>query len=46
VKLPAGWVNTGPAQGQLFPDVNGDGYPDFGLGSAILAVPGSVAVYW
>ncbi len=43
---PSGWANTGPGQGSLIPDVNGDGYPDFAIGSAINAVPGSVAVYW
>jgi hypothetical protein len=46
IKLPSGWINSGPGQGQLFPDVNGDGYPDFAVGSAVLTVPGSLAVYW
>jgi hypothetical protein len=46
VKVPTGWVNTGVGEAQLFPDLNGDGYSDFALGSAINAVPGSLAVYW
>jgi hypothetical protein len=38
--------SVGQGEGQLFPDLNGDGYPDFALGSALNAVPGSLAVYW
>jgi hypothetical protein len=46
IPLPADWANTGQGEGTLLPDVNGDGYPDFAIGSAINAVPGTVGVYW
>ncbi len=42
---PSGW-STGQNQGTLIPDINGDTYPDFAIGSAIGAVVGSTVVYW
>jgi hypothetical protein len=42
----ANWLATGPGEGTIIPDVNGDGYPDFAIGNAVNPVPGMVAVYW
>jgi hypothetical protein len=43
IALPSGW-GSGEAAGSMVSDINGDGVPDFCLGS--LANPGAVLVYW
>jgi hypothetical protein len=46
VAPPSGWSNTGQDEGELIPDINGDGYSDFAIANAINPVPGKIAVYW
>jgi hypothetical protein len=46
VPLPGGWSATPAALGNLIPDVDGDGYPDFAVGDQFGSVPGRVAVFW
>lgn len=46
VPEPPGWGSTGPQEGTLIPDLNGDGYPDFAIANALSGNAGAVAVYW
>ena len=41
--LPAGW-GSGEAAGTLVSDINGDGVPDFCIGS--VTNPGTILIYW
>jgi hypothetical protein len=43
ITLPSGW-GSGEAAGSIISDINGDGVPDFCIGSLIN--PGALLVYW
>jgi hypothetical protein len=43
ITLPIGWA-SGEGTDSIIPDINGDGVPDFCLGSSVQ--PGAILVYW